>query len=63
MNMYGTIDVLYNNAGIMPTAPLVEGRRDELYPRERFKPSFTRPLTTKTAEALHEAQKEWGLTS
>lgn len=26
---YGRIDVLYNNAGIMPTAPLIEGRRDE----------------------------------
>ncbi|MEJ6400333.1 SDR family oxidoreductase [Nicoliella lavandulae] len=26
---YGRIDVIYNNAGIMPTAPLVEGRRDE----------------------------------
>lgn len=26
---FGRIDVLYNNAGIMPTAPLVEGRRDE----------------------------------
>nr|WP_125713518.1 SDR family oxidoreductase [Agrilactobacillus yilanensis] len=26
---YGKIDVLYNNAGIMPTAPLSEGRRDE----------------------------------
>nr|WP_255552544.1 SDR family oxidoreductase [Lactobacillus sp. Sy-1] len=26
---YGRIDVLYNNAGIMPTAPLVEGRRNE----------------------------------
>lgn len=26
---YGKIDVLYNNAGIMPTAPLVEGRRGE----------------------------------
>lgn len=29
METYGRIDVLYNNAGIMPTAPLVEGRRDE----------------------------------
>ncbi|WP_080873546.1 SDR family oxidoreductase [Oceanobacillus timonensis] len=29
MNTYGRIDVLYNNAGIMPTAPIVEGRRDE----------------------------------
>lgn len=26
---YGRIDVLYNNAGIMPTAPLIEARRDE----------------------------------
>lgn len=26
---YGRVDVLYNNAGIMPTAPLIEGRRDE----------------------------------
>lgn len=26
---YGRIDVLYNNAGIMPLAPLSEGRRDE----------------------------------
>lgn len=29
MEAYGRIDVLYNNAGVMPTAPLVEGRRDE----------------------------------
>jgi NADP-dependent 3-hydroxy acid dehydrogenase YdfG len=29
LDTYGKIDVLYNNAGIMPTAPLVEGRRDE----------------------------------
>lgn len=29
MDTYGKIDVLYNNAGIMPTAPLIEGRRDE----------------------------------
>ena len=29
MDTYGRIDVLYNNAGIMPTAPIVEGRRDE----------------------------------
>lgn len=29
MNSYGQIDVLYNNAGIMPTAPLIEARRDE----------------------------------
>lgn len=26
---YGHIDVLYNNAGIMPTAPLVEAHREE----------------------------------
>lgn len=26
---FGHIDVFYNNAGIMPTAPLIEGRRDE----------------------------------
>lgn len=26
---FGQIDVLFNNAGIMPTAPLVEGRRAE----------------------------------
>ena len=26
---YGHVDVLFNNAGVMPTAPLVEGRRDE----------------------------------
>ncbi|MFY9901537.1 MAG: SDR family oxidoreductase [Trichococcus sp.] len=26
---YGRVDVLFNNAGVMPTAPLVEGRRDE----------------------------------
>lgn len=26
---YGRVDVLFNNAGIMPTAPLVEGHRDE----------------------------------
>ena len=29
MDIYGRIDVLYNNAGIMPIAPLVEGRRNE----------------------------------
>ncbi|MBM7601451.1 NADP-dependent 3-hydroxy acid dehydrogenase YdfG [Virgibacillus halotolerans] len=29
MDIYGRIDVLYNNAGIMPTAPIIEGRRDE----------------------------------
>lgn len=29
MEAYGRIDVLYNNAGVMPTAPLVEARRDE----------------------------------
>ena len=29
MDTYGRIDVLFNNAGIMPTAPIVEGRRDE----------------------------------
>lgn len=29
MERHGRIDVLYNNAGIMPTAPLLEGRRDE----------------------------------
>lgn len=29
LDNYGKIDVLYNNAGIMPTAPIVEGRRDE----------------------------------
>ena len=29
LDTYGKIDVLYNNAGIMPTSPLVEGHRDE----------------------------------
>ncbi|MFK3958840.1 SDR family oxidoreductase [Guptibacillus hwajinpoensis] len=29
MDTYGRIDVIFNNAGIMPTAPIVEGRRDE----------------------------------
>lgn len=29
LDTYGRIDVLYNNAGIMPTAPIVEGRREE----------------------------------
>lgn len=29
MDLYGRVDVLYNNAGIMPTAPLLEGRRNE----------------------------------
>lgn len=29
LSEYGKIDVLYNNAGIMPVSPLVEGRRDE----------------------------------
>ncbi|TCI71101.1 SDR family oxidoreductase [Exiguobacterium sp. SH0S7] len=29
LDTFGRIDVLFNNAGIMPTAPLVEGRRDE----------------------------------
>lgn len=29
MNTFGKIDVMYNNAGIMPTAPLSEVRRDE----------------------------------
>ncbi|THE14298.1 SDR family oxidoreductase [Enterococcus hirae] len=29
MKKFGRIDVLYNNAGIMPTAPLIEARREE----------------------------------
>ena len=29
MSEFGRVDVLYNNAGIMPTAPLAELRRDE----------------------------------
>ena len=29
MDLHGRIDVLYNNAGIMPTAPLIDGRRNE----------------------------------
>lgn len=29
IDTFGKIDVLYNNAGIMPTAPIIEGRRDE----------------------------------
>ncbi|TCI57489.1 SDR family oxidoreductase [Exiguobacterium sp. SH1S21] len=29
LDTFGRIDVLFNNAGIMPTAPLVDGRRDE----------------------------------
>ncbi|MDI2587966.1 SDR family oxidoreductase [Psychrobacillus sp. NEAU-3TGS] len=29
LDTFGKIDVLYNNAGIMPTAPIIEGRRDE----------------------------------
>lgn len=29
MKKYGRVDVLYNNAGIMPTAPLSESRYDE----------------------------------
>lgn len=29
MDLYGRVDVLYNNAGIMPTAPLLEDRRNE----------------------------------
>lgn len=29
LDTFGKIDVLYNNAGIMPTAPIIAGRRDE----------------------------------
>lgn len=29
MEQYGRVDVLYNNAGIMPVAPLLEARHDE----------------------------------
>lgn len=29
LDTFGKVDVLFNNAGIMPTAPLVDGRRDE----------------------------------
>ena len=29
ISKYGKVDVLFNNAGIMPTAPLVETKRDE----------------------------------
>lgn len=29
ISQYGKVDVLFNNAGIMPTAPLIETRRDE----------------------------------
>lgn len=29
MARYGRVDVLYNNAGIMPTAPLIEARHNE----------------------------------
>lgn len=29
MELHGQVDVLYNNTGIMPTAPLIEGRRNE----------------------------------
>lgn len=29
MELYGRVDVLYNNAGIMPTASLIEGRQEK----------------------------------
>ncbi|ERK45811.1 oxidoreductase, short chain dehydrogenase reductase family protein [Levilactobacillus brevis ATCC 14869 = DSM 20054] len=29
IKQYGRVDVLYNNAGIMPTNPLIAGKRDE----------------------------------
>ena len=29
VELHGRVDVLYKNAGIMPTAPLIEGRRNE----------------------------------
>lgn len=29
MELHRRVDVLYSNAGIMPTAPLIEGRRNE----------------------------------
>lgn len=29
LDTFGKVDILFNNAGIMPTAPLVDGRRDE----------------------------------
>lgn len=29
VELHGRVDVLYNNAGIMPTAPLIEDRRNE----------------------------------
>lgn len=29
IEQFGRVDVLYNNAGIMPTAPMIETRRDE----------------------------------
>ncbi|MCI9250091.1 MAG: SDR family NAD(P)-dependent oxidoreductase [Dorea sp.] len=30
MELYGRVDVLYNNAGIMSTASLIEGRRNDV---------------------------------